>query len=63
MGDVVNLRRARKAKARDVAGKEAETNRLKFGQTKADRNKRAQEEARTEKSLAQHELDASRPKR
>jgi len=63
MGDVINLRRTRKAKVREVAGMDAEANRLKFGQTKVARRQRAQEDARAKKSLAQHELDAPRPKR
>jgi len=37
MGDVVNLRRARKAKARDDAAATAAVNRAAFGRTKADR--------------------------
>jgi len=37
MGDVVNLRRARKAKARDDAATTAAVNRAAFGRTKADR--------------------------
>ena len=43
MGDVVNLRRARKAKRR--AGKEAAAaeNRIRFGRTRAERDKAAAE--------------------
>lgn len=35
MSGIINLRRARKAKARDAAGAEAAANRAKFGQTRA----------------------------
>ncbi|MDF2116693.1 DUF4169 family protein [Roseiarcaceae bacterium H3SJ34-1] len=36
MGDVVNLRRARKLKGRDDSAKTAAANRLAFGRTKAE---------------------------
>ena len=35
--DIINLRRARKAKERQAAAKRAEENRAKFGRTKAER--------------------------
>lgn len=37
MGEIVNLRRTRKAKARAAAASEAEANRLKFGRSRTDR--------------------------
>jgi hypothetical protein len=37
MGDIVNLKRVRKAQARDAAASLAEANRAKHGQTKAER--------------------------
>jgi len=37
MGDVVNLRRARKARDRASAEAQAEQNRIAFGRTKAER--------------------------
>ncbi|MEG8221232.1 DUF4169 family protein [Sphingomonas sp. HH69] len=37
MGDVINLRQARKAKARDDKAQQADANRAKFGRTKAQR--------------------------
>lgn len=46
MGDVVNLRRARKAKARVAAADQAAANRAAFGRTKAERGAAALEEAR-----------------
>ena len=35
--DIINLRQARKIRARDAAAKEAEANRLTFGRTKAEK--------------------------
>ena len=37
MGDIVNLKRARKARARDAAAALAEANRAKHGRTKPER--------------------------
>ncbi len=37
MGDLINLNRARKARARDAARAEADANRAKFGRTKAEK--------------------------
>lgn len=38
MGDLVNLNRFRKAKARTDLGKAAEANRARFGRTKAEKS-------------------------
>jgi hypothetical protein len=46
MAEIVNLNRARKAKARVDAAKQAEANRAKFGRTRADREAEAAEQAR-----------------
>lgn len=46
MAEIVNLNRARKAKARVDAAKQAEVNRAKFGRTRADREAEAAEQAR-----------------
>jgi hypothetical protein len=43
MGDIVNLRRVRKAKRRDETERQADINRAKFGQNKATREKTAAE--------------------
>ena len=37
--DIINLRKARKAKARDEKEKQAAENRVRFGRTKAERNR------------------------
>jgi hypothetical protein len=49
MAEIVNLRMARKAKARAEAEKTAGENRVKFGQTKADKQARKAELTRTNK--------------
>jgi hypothetical protein len=46
MAEIVNLNRARKAKARDVAETKAAENRAKYGQTKAERARLASEKAK-----------------
>ncbi len=43
MGDVINLRAARKAKARKAADATAQENRAAFGQSKAERERLALE--------------------
>lgn len=50
MGDVINLRLARKAKARAEADRKAEENRAKFGQAKAVRKLNAAEKKRADKA-------------
>jgi len=46
MGDVINLRRARKAQARARSAAEAAENRVKFGRAKAQKKAEAAEQAR-----------------
>ncbi|WBO22966.1 DUF4169 family protein [Sphingomonas abietis] len=46
MAEIINLNRARKAKAKDEAAKTAEANRTKFGRTRAEREAEAAEQAR-----------------
>ncbi len=60
MADIVNLRRARKDKARRQRESEAAANRLRFGRSKA--RKAADQEA---EARAEHTLDGKRlsPKR
>lgn len=59
MGEVVNLRQARKAKARDAAAQTAQENRAKFGQTKAQKSRVSHEQSQAEKALDGHKRDAS----
>jgi hypothetical protein len=51
MAEIVNLNRARKAKAKAEAGKTAEANRAKFGRTKAERDAEAADKARRDALL------------
>jgi hypothetical protein len=51
MAEIVNLRRARKAKAREEAARTAAANRLHYGRTKAERAREAAERARREALL------------
>jgi hypothetical protein len=51
MAEIVNLNRARKAKVRAEAGKQAEANRAKFGRTKAEKDREAGEQARRDALL------------
>lgn len=51
MADIINLRMARKAKARTQAEQNAAANRAKFGASKAERQQRAQEEARLTRTI------------
>lgn len=51
MAEIVNLNKARKAKAKVEAGKQAETNRARFGRTKAEKDRDAAEQARRDALL------------
>lgn len=51
MAEIINLRRARKARDRVAAAKVADANRAKFGRTKAEREAEAQARARAERML------------
>ncbi len=57
MGDVVNLSRTRKRKARGRQAAAAAANRLKFGATKATRERAAKESARIRRTLDGSKLD------
>lgn len=50
-GDVINLRLARKARARDLAQATAAANRAKFGEAKPARTARAAEAERATRTL------------
>lgn len=51
MADIVNLRRARKARERAEAATQAANNRTRFGQTRVSREQAADEEARRNRLL------------
>jgi hypothetical protein len=54
---IINLRRARKAKARAEGDKRAEANRLKFGRTKAERDTAKAQDTLAARRLAAHRRD------
>jgi len=60
MAEIVNLKQARKAKARADRAKEAEANRLKFGRPRAEIERKRLEEARAERAHEAHKLDDER---
>jgi Domain of unknown function (DUF4169) len=57
MGDVVNLRQARKGKARAEAEMKAEENRAKFGRSKAEKQLTSTTNAQADKALDGHKRD------
>jgi hypothetical protein len=56
MGDVVNLNRFRKRKAREEASRVAAANRMKHGRTRDERECEAREQERQASHLDQHRL-------
>ncbi len=59
MGEVINLRQARKRKARAAGEAEADANRLKFGRTKTQRLWDAAQNERVSKDLDAHKIEKS----
>ena len=57
MAEIVNLRQARKRKARDDKDKAAEANRMTFGRTKAEKQVSKLEKARADKTLDGHKRE------
>jgi hypothetical protein len=57
MGDVVNLRRARKKIERQDAEQEAAANRLQHGRSKAQRALDAKRNAKSRRDLDRHRID------
>ena len=57
MGEIVNLRQARKAKARGAEAKQAEVNRAKFGRTKTERAQADKEASRVARAVDRAKLD------
>jgi hypothetical protein len=54
MADVVNLRLARKRKAREERERHADENRARYGRTGTERRRDAAEEARLKRHLDEH---------
>lgn len=59
MGDLINLNRARKARAKAEAAQKAADNRLKFGMTKAEKQTIADSKKRLDRHVEGHRLDPS----
>jgi hypothetical protein len=57
MTEIVNLRQARKQKARAAAADQAQANRAKFGRTRPEKARYAKTEARLVRHLDQSKLD------
>ncbi|UAK23732.1 DUF4169 family protein [Sphingomonas nostoxanthinifaciens] len=57
MAEIVNLRRARKARDRAEAAAHATANRARHGRTKADRSATEAEAARAEQRLDGHRIE------
>ncbi len=60
MGDVVNLRRARKVKVRADADQKADANRIAFGRTKAEKSLTKAEHELAERRIEGHRLEQPR---
>ena len=58
MAEIINFRRAKKAKARQEGAKAAEANRAKFGVPQAERDLNEARKDQGEKHLAAHKLDS-----
>ena len=56
MAEIVNLRRARKQRARQEAEKQADRNRVAFGRTKAERSLTEAERDKAARTLDGHRL-------
>jgi hypothetical protein len=57
MGDIVNLRKARKNAERSLREQAAATNRIKHGRSKAERNLETARQAKLRHHLDQHRVD------
>jgi Domain of unknown function (DUF4169) len=57
MGEIVNLRRARKKSERQLAEREAAANRALHGRSKAQRDLEAQREAKARRELESHRIE------
>ncbi len=57
MSTPINLNRARKARAKEDKRKQADENAVRFGRTKAQKSKEAQDQARAQAALDAHKRD------
>lgn len=61
MAEIINLRRARRAKARAAAETEAAANRVAFGRTKAEKAGQAAQNALDSRRVEAHRREPSAP--
>ncbi|MES0874041.1 DUF4169 family protein [Sinimarinibacterium thermocellulolyticum] len=61
MADIVNLKRFRKRKAREAAARQAEENRVRFGRTKAQKQRDAAEAEEAQRRLDRLRRDPAQP--
>ena len=57
MPDIINLRRARKAKERSAKERDAEANRRLFGRTRGEKDAEAKRREQAERTIAGHRRD------
>ncbi len=60
MSEVINLKKFRKRLSRENSAKEAESNRVRFGRTKAERSLADRQNELSESFLNQHHLDGEK---
>jgi hypothetical protein len=60
MADIINLRRARKTKARGEREKQAEANRIAFGRTRSEKEATRAEQERSTRAIDAHKRDPER---
>jgi hypothetical protein len=61
MAEIINLRRARKAKTRADAAKQADENRIRFGRSKDERTRIAAEAELAARRIEGHRREAGEP--
>ncbi len=61
MGEIINLNKHRKAKARDARESQSAANRIKYGRTKAEKENDRRAEERSDRAHSDRKLD-SEPK-
>ncbi|HLI13015.1 MAG TPA: DUF4169 family protein [Alphaproteobacteria bacterium] len=61
MAELINLRRARKAKARVAAAQAATENRARFGRPLAEKRRDAREAERAQRTLDGAKLESNKP--
>ena len=59
--EIVNFNKFRKLKNRDTSERQAQVNRVKFGQTKAEKRRQEYEAQRTDKEFAGKHLEDDAP--